>query len=348
MNEKLTHIDIEVNHRCNLACIHCSAQAVRGVTPNELSIFEIKKILSSASQNGLKKVGLTGGEPLIDIPKLNAIATFCLNELDIPLHTHLNGTLVNDDVCSQNGVLKLFEAISLSFLGGSSQIHDFITATNGSFDKVISACRLIIKHNLPLTCYFIPTHGTCESFLDLVPVLHEMGVNKIRPMALAPSGRARPKYGETAALKEELVQFEDGLLHYRDSLGIIIEAGNCTRLSMPKISALCGHGACMSGINRVHINSNGDVFPCTAASGVKELNLGNLRDNNFDIEEIWNESELVHLIREVNRHELEECESCPYESKCRSGCIVNTCGTMSEDWREQCPLTNHKLQVDHH
>jgi len=346
-NYVIEHIDIEINHRCNLACLHCSAQAIRGEVPRELETSEIRTILNSAKKIGLKKVGLTGGEPLMDIPKLEEIALFCLNDLDVPLHTHLNGTLVNNDICKPTGVLRHFEGISVSFLGGNAEIHDYITSSKGSFDKVIEACRIMVEHNLPLTCYFIPTHGTCDSYLQLVPILHTLGVKKIRPMALAPSGRARPRYRETAPTRKELSVFEEGLLSYSDSLGIKIEAGHCTRLSMPLISSLCGHGACMSGINRVHINSDGDVFSCTAASGVKELSLGNLRDNGFDIQEIWENSELVHLIRKVHEYQLEECDSCQYESNCRSGCIVNTCGTMSEEWHGNCPLMSQKMQREH-
>jgi MoaA/NifB/PqqE/SkfB family radical SAM enzyme len=89
----LEHIDIEINHQCNLACRHCSARAIKKVCSNELSIPEIKKVLSDAKEMGLRKVGLTGGEPLYDMKKLEAIAAFCVNELQVSLHIHTNGTL---------------------------------------------------------------------------------------------------------------------------------------------------------------------------------------------------------------------------------------------------------------
>lgn len=340
----LEHIDIEVNHRCNLACRHCSARAVKGRTPDELTIEEIKEILSKAKKLGLRKVGLTGGEPLVDVPKLEAIARFCINELEVPLHTHTNGTMVTEDMCRVGEVLTLFESISVTFLAGDAEAHDYMTKFRGSFEKAFRGAEIIAKAGLPLTCYYIPTHGTCKGYKDLTPKLRDIGVKRIRAMALAPSGRARHIYGETAPLDDELREFEKDLLEAGSQLGIQMEAGYCTRLSMHRLAVLNGHEKCMSGINRVHINSKGDVFPCTAASGVKELRLGNLKKNGFHLEDLWFSSEIIKLIREIHNGGISACAKCSRKPKCRAGCTVNACGTMSEETRLMCPLTNSRVR----
>jgi len=336
----LEHIDIEVNHRCNLACKHCSARAVKGGHPKELSVDELKSILSQAMPLGLRKVGLTGGEPLEDVPKLQEIGRFCREELDVPIHTHTNGTLICEGHCRSGGVLTLFEAVSVTFLGGDAQTHDTMTQVKGSFEQSLKGAAICVQFHLPLTCYFIPTHGTCEGFLDLAEKLHSLGVNRIRAMALAPSGRARPIYGETSPLREELIRFEKDILRIADRLDIHVEAGYCTRLSMPGLNVLSGHDECMSGRNRVHINSKGDVFPCTAASGVKELKLGNIKNNGSHLEDIWLNSEIIKLIREIHNGGIPACAKCLREPKCKAGCTVNACATMSDGSRTICPLVN--------
>jgi len=340
----LEHIDIEVNHRCNLACRHCSARAAKGGTPEELTADEIKQILAEAKELGLRKVGLTGGEPLFDVPKLEAIARFCIDEIEVPLHMHTNGTLVTEDMCRPSGVLALFEAVSVTFLGSDAETHDYMTKTEGSFERAFRGAEIIAKAELPLTCYYIPTHGTCKGYKDLTPKLRDIGVKRIRAMALAPSGRARPIYGETAPLADEMREFEKDLLEAGGKLGIHIEAGYCTRLSMPHLAILNGHEKCMSGINRVHINSKGDVFPCTAASGVKELRLGNLKKNGSKLEDIWFGSDIIKLIRDIHNGGIPACVKCTRKPKCRAGCTVNACGTMSEETRLMCPLTNPRLR----
>jgi radical SAM protein with 4Fe4S-binding SPASM domain len=335
----LQHIDIEVDHRCNLACKHCSARAAKGRHPDELTVEQIERILSSAGVLGLRKVGLTGGEPLIDVLKLEAVARYCIDKLSIPVHMHTNGTLVAEEHC--RGVLALFESVSVTFLGGDAETHDGMTKTPGSFERSIRGGMLCASAGLPLTCYFIPTRGTCPGFRRLAERLAGLGISRIRAMALAPSGRARPIYGDTAPDREELQQFEKDLLAVRDQLGLHIEAGYCTRLSMPGLSVLAGHDLCMSGISRVHINSKGDVFPCTAASGVSELKLGNVVDAGLDLADIWQNSKTVTLIRAMHRGELSACDSCTRAPRCRDSCTVNACGTMTEAERSACPICTH-------
>jgi len=113
---------------------------------------------------------------------------------------------------------------------------------------------------------------------------------------------------------------------------------------MPHLAVLNGHEKCMSGINRVHINSRGDVFPCTAASGVKELRLGNLKNNGSDLEKIWRGSEIIEIIRMIHNGGITACQNCSREPKCRAGCTVNACGTMSEETLTMCPLANPQLR----
>jgi len=337
---KLEHIDIEINHRCNLMCRHCSAKAGDGFHSGELSSEEIKTILSNARPLGLRKVGLTGGEPLFDVRKLEEVARFCVDELHLPIHTHFNGTMITEELCKSGGVISLFKSASITFLGGNAATHDFMTGVKGSFDKGLEGVRLMVRYDLPLTVYYIPTRGTCASYKELTPTLHALGVKRIRAMALAPSGRARTIYEATAPPPEEMIQFEIDLLEVRDTLKIHIEAGYCTRLSMPRLQVLSGHEVCMSGRNRVHINSAGNVFPCTAASGVEELKLGNLKEVSWDISDIWNNSDLLQRRRAVHLGKVDACENCPIEVKCKQGCLVNACGTMSDDARRNCPVLN--------
>ena len=344
MHYSLEHIDIEVNHRCNLACRHCSARAAKGRSTEELSATGIQEVLSGAKELGLRKVGLTGGEPLFDIPKFEAIAKFCISELDVPLHMHTNGTLVSEEHCTRGGVLTLFEAVSITFLGGDARTHDYMTKVKGSFEKAFRGAEIIVRAGLPLTCYFIPTHGTCDGFKNLAGELHKIGVKRIRAMALAPSGRARTTYEETAPPRDEMRKFEKDLLEAGKEFGVHMEAGYCTRLSMPGLAVLNGHDKCMSGINRVHINSKGDVFPCTAASGVKELKLGNVKNNGSHLEDIWLNSEIIKLIREIHNGGIPACAKCLRKPKCKDGCTVNACATMLEESRTICPLVNPRLR----
>ncbi|MFC1460965.1 radical SAM protein [Verrucomicrobiota bacterium] len=336
----LEHVDIEVNHQCNLNCMHCSARAGSEGAENKLSLDELKNIIRSAQQIGLKKLGLTGGEPLLDIERVSEIAHFCRADEELSLHIHTNGTLIQERSAEMVELLAFFDAVSVTFLGADQQTHDEVTGSKEAFGRAFEGVRILVEAGLPLTCYFVPTRGRCEGYADLVSRLSCIGVKRIRALALAPSGRARPIYTRTVPTDDEIHSFEKSLMDLAADEGMCIEAGYCTRLLMPQLSVLVGHERCTSGVDRVHINFKGDVFPCTAASGIEELAVGNARSSR--LEELWFESPLLKTIRRTHDGTLDECGSCVQRPRCRQGCLAYSCGVMSDSLKMYCPVMSQK------
>ena len=63
----IDYIRISVTDRCNLRCVYCMPEeGVESITHNEILKFdEILRICNILAKNGLKKVKITGGEPLV-------------------------------------------------------------------------------------------------------------------------------------------------------------------------------------------------------------------------------------------------------------------------------------------
>ncbi|RPJ19156.1 MAG: radical SAM protein, partial [Chloroflexi bacterium] len=63
----ITYLRISVTDRCNLRCVYCLPE--RGIQwqarENQLSVEEIACVTEAAAQAGVKRVRLTGGEPLM-------------------------------------------------------------------------------------------------------------------------------------------------------------------------------------------------------------------------------------------------------------------------------------------
>src|SRR5512132_1396585 len=72
----ITYLRISVTDRCNLRCVYCLPEEGVQWQPrdNQLSAEEIACITEAAAQSGVKRVRLTGGEPLVrpDILKIVA------------------------------------------------------------------------------------------------------------------------------------------------------------------------------------------------------------------------------------------------------------------------------------
>ena len=103
-NQKLTdeygrlinYLRLSVTDRCNLKCIYCSPpQGIKYLAHSEIcSYSEFLKIVKIASQLGLNKIRLTGGEPFLrrDVIKLVASLQNIKNIKEITVTT--NGTLL--------------------------------------------------------------------------------------------------------------------------------------------------------------------------------------------------------------------------------------------------------------
>ena len=93
----INYLRISVSDRCNLRCIYCMPPDGVCLMPHEdiLSYEEIYTIVQAATELGITKVRITGGEPLVrlDLPKLIQMLAHIDALDDIALTT--NGTLLS-------------------------------------------------------------------------------------------------------------------------------------------------------------------------------------------------------------------------------------------------------------
>lgn len=66
-NRKIDYLRVSVTDRCNLRCVYCMPEnGVTPVTHDEILTYEeILRVCDCASQLGVRKIKLTGGEPLV-------------------------------------------------------------------------------------------------------------------------------------------------------------------------------------------------------------------------------------------------------------------------------------------
>ncbi len=97
-SRKLTYLRLSVTDRCNLRCRYCMPQSSFSWMPSEniLSFEEIHRICTAFCKSGIRKIRLTGGEPLVRrglpglIRKLNQLEG--LDEICLTT----NGTLLGE------------------------------------------------------------------------------------------------------------------------------------------------------------------------------------------------------------------------------------------------------------
>jgi len=63
-------IVIQITDRCNARCPQCGMRATETFTRSTLDTAAIRKTIDSAARQGVQAISFTGGEPLLDVPRL--------------------------------------------------------------------------------------------------------------------------------------------------------------------------------------------------------------------------------------------------------------------------------------
>ncbi len=105
-NRRITYLRVSVTDRCNLRCIYCRPVNELKLLDhaNILSYEEILKVIQAATELGMKKVRLTGGEPLVRKNFVHFVASVCRIPQIEDISVSTNGVLL------KKMALPLFEA----------------------------------------------------------------------------------------------------------------------------------------------------------------------------------------------------------------------------------------------
>ena len=308
-------MSFELTWMCNLRCIHCYQYAP---CEDELTLQEIKRILDELAETGSFFLTFTGGEPLMrkdffDIADYARKKNFAITLLT-------NGTLIDKDIAGRIKNLGILQ-VCISILGSCAKTHDSITRVSGSFEKAINAIRLLSQLGKQVFLNTMVLEQNFKEQAEIKELARELGVEQTLDsvVTLKNDGSKKPvkcrlsdkNLGNYFSWlnKEESKRFEA----YKWQLG----------------DPLCG-----AGIVGCTINPKGEVLPCTGFPKTA----GSLKENSF--KEIWNNSEFLKKLRNLNVSDLKECSECelqPYCFRCPAIAWLedgDVCGPSQEACRQ--------------
>ncbi|ESO12806.1 hypothetical protein HELRODRAFT_187989 [Helobdella robusta] len=168
-----TYLRISLTERCNLRCQYCMPESGVDLTSNDnlLKTDEMMKLAKLFVKEGIKKIRLTGGEPLIRkdiveiVEQLNFLKQYGLEKLSLTT----NGVLLHrySEKLKEAGLDNL--NISLDTLIKSK--FEFITRRKG-FEKVINNIDLAINtgfKSIKINCVLMKNFNDdeCTNFVEL-------------------------------------------------------------------------------------------------------------------------------------------------------------------------------------
>ena len=131
---RLTYLRLSVTDRCNLRCVYCAPQTDFSLFPHEdiLRFEEIDLICRAFALSGVKKIRVTGGEPLVrrdilelvgSISSIDGIEEVCMTTNGVLLREYARG-LFNAGVRHVNISLDTLDPEKFLRITGRDRFHD--------------------------------------------------------------------------------------------------------------------------------------------------------------------------------------------------------------------------------
>ena len=135
---------ISITQRCNLDCIYCHKEGIFEDSTEEMTPDEIKRVIGILAKHGVKKVKITGGEPLLRSDAADIVGGISgLGIEDISMTT--NGTLLSEYAgqLKESGLKRI--NVSLDTL--KPEVFREITK-GGNLDRVTEGIEAAIEAGL--------------------------------------------------------------------------------------------------------------------------------------------------------------------------------------------------------
>lgn len=265
----IDYIRISVTDRCNLRCTYCMPEeGVAQVSHDEILTYdEITRIVSICAAQGITKVKLTGGEPLVrkGISRLADMLKHTKGVEQVTLTT--NGILLKEQMAQLAGAG--LDAVNISIDTLDADMYKKITRRDELFramDGLNEALRYP-KVRVKINC--VPLSGVNESqWVPLANLARERTVD-VRFIEMMPIGLGKNYKGETQEhiLKTLRKEFGEEI-----SLNGTFGNGPSTYVSFKGFAGRIGFISAMThkfctDCNRVRLTAAGYLKPCLQYSG---------------------------------------------------------------------------------
>ncbi len=314
----------EATRACDLACVHCRAEAIPKRHPLELSTAEAKALLCQIAQfdeNHAPHVVITGGDPL-QRPDLLELIRYG-RELGLSISVTPAGT----QRLTPRAIQELQEAgvssLALSLDGSDATTHDAFRGVPGSFGWTALAAQAAEAEGIPLQINTMVTARTLNDLPRTYERVKSWRVTRWALFFLIATGRGRALEEITPQQSEAWLNWLCDLAESGETPFAIktTEAHHIRRIAFLRMQARgmdeeqilrtpIGRGfGVRDGNGIVFVSHLGQIYP----SGFLPLAAGNIRSARLG--EVYRHSELFRALRDTNRLKG-KCGRCPFRVIC--------------------------------
>lgn len=301
----------ECTLRCNLSCRHCGSDCKVATSVKDMPLEDFLKVLDSISREcdpHKVMINVTGGEPLVrpDLEKCGR----AFYERGFPWGMVTNGYLLTP---RRYGKLLSsgLRAMTIS-LDGIGDDHDWMRGRPGSFDRAVSAIRMVVESGeIEFDVVTCVNKRNYPKLMELKELLIGLGLKSWRLFTVFPIGRA----AEDPDLQIDRDQFR-GLMEFIRSTrkeGLIKASYGCEGfLGNFEGDVRDGFYMCNAGVTVGSVLADGSFSACPSIRA--DYSQGNLYSGD-DFMEVWNNRYAPY--RDRTWMKKGKCASCRYFRFCR-------------------------------
>lgn len=321
----------ELTRACELACLHCRAEAQKVADPRQLTHQEGLKLIDQIAKMDSPLLVFTGGDPLMR-PDLYELAAYAINEKGIRVSMTPSATPLVTKKAIEKAKEVGLSRWAFSLDGSTAAIHDAFRGTSGSFDLTISSIEYLKELNIPIQINTTVSKYNIEDLEKIAVLVESFGVVLWSVFFLVPTGRGQLEDMISPVQHERVFHWlyklsqnvsydikTTAAQHYRR---VVIQRKQRERpqdvlykaaLNYGKINLEDGLGRAPQGVNDgngfVFISHIGDVYP----SGFLPLQCGNIREQS--VSEIYQNSPIMKSLRDPSQYKG-KCGECEFNKVC--------------------------------
>lgn len=312
----------EATRACDLACIHCRAEAVAHRDPMELSTDEAKALFRQVAQfEGPMgpHIVITGGDPL-QRPDLMELIRYGTS-LGVTVSVTPAGTPRLTAAVVRQLKSAGMASMGLSLDGSNAAVHDAFRRVDGSFGWTVAAAEVARQEGIPVQVNTMVTATTLPDLSYVYELVRNLGIARWALFFLVATGRGRELEEISAEESERLLNWLWGLMrnspfpiktteapYYRRIAFLKMRGRGLTEQDILNNPVGRGFGI-RDGNGIVFVSHTGDVSP----SGFLPLVAGNVRGQNLP--DIYRHNELFRSLRDPEQF-VGKCGYCEYRALC--------------------------------
>jgi MoaA/NifB/PqqE/SkfB family radical SAM enzyme len=303
---------IQVTERCNMRCKHCFISATgkgSDLSSEKFEFYIIKKLIKA----NVKKVTLTGGEPLLNESLIDIIGM--LNKEDISTGICTNATLITEELLRKLSAFNVHINVSLDGMFHTSHGKFRGISDQNTSKKILENIQLIGKYNMLKGVLTTPNKLTSsDEYASIYNFAIESGAKYFLMNQLSPLGRGAHALdmivsnNELNEIKRKLNKHIEERSTPSEMEVVYIRFPNTDSKPIPK---------CQAG-SIPYVFTNGDIAICPYIYFAAENSDNHYSVADFIIGNIFDEMDITKSLEKYrNEHEF-----CCCNGKGSVGCVA--------------------------